>query len=104
MRNRLVRSGSLVAILVFALAGLAACSSDSDTKADSGASGPAAECTSAADAYVKTIGDAADFTPVVADTLTVVTSLPGPGFYEGSDDDPTKITSGYEYDISAKMQ
>ena len=104
MHNRLIRSGSLVAILAFALAGLAACSSDSDAKADSGASGPAAECASASDAYVKTIGNAADFPPVVDDTLTVVTSLPGPGFYEGSDDDPTKITSGYEYAIAKKLQ
>ena len=104
MHNRLIRSGSLVAILAFALAGLAACSSDSDAKADSGASGPAAECASASDAYVKTIGDPATFKPVTADTLTVVTSLPGPGFFEGSDSDPTEITSGYEYDIAKKMQ
>ena len=44
--------------------------------------------------------EAADFKPVNADTLTVVTSLPGPGFFEGSDSDPTKVTSGYEYDIA----
>ena len=47
---------------------------------------------------------AADFKPVVADTLSVVTSLPGPGFWEGSDTDPTKLTSGYEYDIAKCMQ
>lgn len=40
-----------------------------------------------------------NFTPIKAGTLTVVTSLPGPGFWDGSDDDPTKITGGYEYDI-----
>ena len=39
-----------------------------------------------------------------ADTLSVVTSLPGPGFWEGSDTDPTKLTSGYEYDIAKCMQ
>ena len=38
------------------------------------------------------------------DTLTVVTSLPGPGFWAGSDSDPAKITSGYEYDIAKAMQ
>ena len=47
---------------------------------------------------------AADFKPVVADTLTVVTSLPGPGFWEGSDTDPTKLTTGYEYDIAKCME
>jgi polar amino acid transport system substrate-binding protein len=55
-------------------------------------------------AYETEIGDPADFEPVTADTLTVVTSLPGPGFFEGSDDDPTKVTSGYEYAIAAAMQ
>ncbi len=33
-----------------------------------------------------------------------MTSLPGPGFFVGSDTDPTKITSGYEYDIAKAMQ
>ena len=47
---------------------------------------------------------AANFKPVKADTLSVVTSLPGPGFWEGSDTDPTKVTSGYEYDIAKCMQ
>ncbi len=47
---------------------------------------------------------AADFKPWSADTLSVVTSLPGPGFWEGSDSDPTKLTSGYEYDIAKCME
>jgi polar amino acid transport system substrate-binding protein len=55
-------------------------------------------------AYVKDIGKASDFKPVTADTLTVVTSLPGPGFWDGSNDDPTKITGGYEYEIAQKLQ
>ena len=55
-------------------------------------------------AYVTDIGSPSDFTPVTPDTLTVVTSLPGPGFFEGSDTDPTQITSGYEYDIAKAMQ
>jgi polar amino acid transport system substrate-binding protein len=41
---------------------------------------------------------------VKADTLTVVTSLPGPGFWEGSDTDPSKLNSGYEYDIAKLIQ
>jgi len=55
-------------------------------------------------AYVTDIGSPADFKPVTPDTLTVVTSLPGPGFFEGSDSDPTKLTSGYEYDLAKKLQ
>ena len=55
-------------------------------------------------ASVTDVGQASDFTPVVADTLTIVTSLPGPGFFEGSDTDPTQITSGFEYDLAKAMQ
>jgi polar amino acid transport system substrate-binding protein len=106
MRTFATRVGSAVAVLAIAATGLAACSNDNN---DSGGktsttSGAASKCAGPADAYVKEVGDAADFTPVTADTLTVVTSLPGPGFFEGSDSDPTKITSGYEYDIAKKMQ
>ncbi|MDH5290914.1 MAG: transporter substrate-binding domain-containing protein, partial [Acidimicrobiia bacterium] len=75
----------------------AACGSD-DTAAATGSSAANSE-------EGATPGGAAgdecptDFTPIKAGTLTVVTSLPGPGFWDGSDDDPTKITGGYEYDI-----
>jgi polar amino acid transport system substrate-binding protein len=44
----------------------------------------------------------ADFTPVTDDTLTVVTSLPAPGFWNG--DDPSSITGGYEYEIAKALQ
>jgi polar amino acid transport system substrate-binding protein len=43
-----------------------------------------------------------DFTPVTDDTLTVVTSLPAPGFWNG--DDPDSITGGYEYEIAKALQ
>jgi polar amino acid transport system substrate-binding protein len=55
-------------------------------------------------AYVTDIGTTADFKPVTPDTLTVVTSLPGPGFFVGSASDPTKITGGYEYDMAKAME
>jgi polar amino acid transport system substrate-binding protein len=64
----------------------------------------AATCSGPLDAYDKTVGNVSDFTPVTPDTLTVVTSLPGPGFWEGSDTDPTKVTSGYEYDIAKAVE
>jgi polar amino acid transport system substrate-binding protein len=43
-----------------------------------------------------------NFTPVTDDTLTVVTSLPAPGFWQG--DDPNNITGGYEYEIAKALQ
>ncbi|PZS27887.1 MAG: hypothetical protein DLM59_15605 [Pseudonocardiales bacterium] len=80
-----------VLVLVLAL-GLTACS---DSK-NSGSGSPKASkgpCT-----------PAGPFKPVKADTLTVVTSLPGPGFWEGSDSDPSKIKAGYEYDLAKALK
>jgi polar amino acid transport system substrate-binding protein len=45
---------------------------------------------------------AANFTPVTDDTLTVVTNLPGPGFWNG--EDPSNISGGYEYEIAKALQ
>jgi polar amino acid transport system substrate-binding protein len=111
------RRSSAALIALLSMVGLlAACGSSSNkssetTTAGAGATTTAASttsaaggCQSAADAYVKTVGNVSDFKPITPDTLTVVTSLPGPGFWEGSDTDPTKITSGYEYDISKAME
>jgi polar amino acid transport system substrate-binding protein len=73
-------------------AGLAACGDDDDTESTAETTEPAA-------------GDGggdAEFTPVTDDTLTVVTSLPAPGFWNG--DDPDAITGGYEYDIALALQ
>jgi polar amino acid transport system substrate-binding protein len=85
-------------------AGLPACGGSDKKETSSSGSSSSSSCKTAADAYSKTVGKAADFEPVKADTLSVVTSLPGPGFWEGSDTDPTKLTSGYEYDIAKAMQ
>jgi polar amino acid transport system substrate-binding protein len=73
------------------LAGLVACGDDDDAATED-----TSETTEAAS------GAAADFTPVTEDTLTVVTSLPAPGFWNG--DDPSAITGGYEYDIALALQ
>jgi len=78
-------------------AGLIACGDDDDetegtaAPTDIGAGGTTAPAT----------GDA-EFTPVTDDTLTVVTNLPGPGFWEG--DDPDAISGGYEYEIAVALQ
>jgi polar amino acid transport system substrate-binding protein len=76
----------LVAGTLFAA--LAACGDDDDSAETS-------ETTEAA-------AGSANFTPVTDDTLTVVTSLPAPGFWEG--DDPSNITGGYEFEIAKALQ
>jgi polar amino acid transport system substrate-binding protein len=76
----------LVASALFAA--LAACGDDDDSAETS-------ETTEAG-------AGSANFTPVTDDTLTVVTSLPAPGFWEG--DDPNNITGGYEYEIAKALQ
>jgi polar amino acid transport system substrate-binding protein len=99
-----VRRFFTLTLAVVLTVGLAACSSSSKpaspattpTTSTSAASGPCGKAPIPA--------AAADFKPVVAGTLSVVTSLPGPGFWEGSDTDPTKLTSGYEYDIAKCME
>ena len=80
----------LVAVLLAGalLASLVACGDDDDAETG-GTSGTTAE-------------GAEGFTPVTDDTLTVVTSLPAPGFWNG--DDPSSITGGYEYEIAKAMQ
>jgi polar amino acid transport system substrate-binding protein len=78
-------------LLAGALAlGLVACGDDDDSDATGGT---AAESGG---------GGSGDFTPVTPDTLTVVTSLPAPGFWEGVD--PEAITGGYEYEIALALQ
>jgi polar amino acid transport system substrate-binding protein len=77
-------------LLVGALVvGVAACGDDNGS--DNKAAGTTAPATGGG-----------EFKPVTPDTLTVVTSLPGPGFWNG--DDPNAITGGYEYEIAKALQ
>jgi polar amino acid transport system substrate-binding protein len=80
---------AMIGVLV-AASGLVACGGDSKS------SSPTTTATAAK--------SACGFKPVTPDTLTVVTSLPGPGFWEGSNTDPTKLTSGFEYDLAKRIQ
>ncbi len=94
------------------VAGITACGGDDDdTGGTSGPTGTAAAPTGTGTATTgsaagttgtggSTVG--AEFTPVTPDTLTVVTSLPAPGFWQGTD--PDKITGGYEFEIAKAMQ
>jgi polar amino acid transport system substrate-binding protein len=95
---------SVAALMV----GVAACGGDDDDSASSGGAtttaGGSGGCSGPADASSKEVTSASDFTPIKADTLTVVTSLPGPGFWEGSDSDPTQVKSGFEFDIADAMR
>jgi polar amino acid transport system substrate-binding protein len=86
-----MRKVPALTILVLAVVlALAACGGDdSGSSANTSSTGTKQSC---------------GFKPVRADTLTIVTSLPGPGFWEGSDSDPTKLKSGYEYDIAKTIQ
>ena len=76
------------------VAALAACGSDNSGSSSATTAGGSGT----------TAAGAASFKPIKAGTLTVVTSLPGPGFWNGSESDPSKLTSGYEYDIAHAMQ
>jgi polar amino acid transport system substrate-binding protein len=93
---------SVLATTVALAAALSACGSSGSSKAATTSASTTAPATNAMCGAVP--AGAAGFKPVAADTLTVVTSLPGPGFWEGSDTDPTKLTSGYEYDIAKCME
>jgi polar amino acid transport system substrate-binding protein len=96
----------VIGLTVALAAGLSACGSSDKTAApaDTSPTTTTAATGGGACGSAEIPAAAADFKPVVADTLSVVTSLPGPGFWEGSDTDPTKLTSGYEYDIAKCME
>jgi polar amino acid transport system substrate-binding protein len=104
--RKLVALLSVVALSI----GAAACGGDDDDD-DAGGSDSTTtvaegggDCSGPADAYNTEVGSAEDFTPITEDTLTIVTSLPGPGFWEGSDDDPTQVNAGLEYDMAQAMK
>jgi polar amino acid transport system substrate-binding protein len=98
-----LRKFAALGVVAALVLGVAACgSSDKPSAGGDTTTSTAASAGPCGDTPIP--AEAADFKPVVADTLSVVTSLPGPGFWEGSDTDPTKLTSGYEYDIAKCMQ
>jgi polar amino acid transport system substrate-binding protein len=112
----MVRKWAILVVILGVSVGLTACGSSSKKSAASGSTTTVAGGTTTTAAgtaqvlcdgktpYDQQIGQPSDFKPIKADTLSVVTSLPGPGFWEGSDTDPTKLTSGYEYDIAKELQ
>lgn len=83
------RKAGVLLLAVTLVTALAACGDDDDDDTSAGTTEAAS-------------GGGAEFTPVTDDTLTVVTSLPAPGFWNG--DDPSNITGGYEYEIAKALQ
>jgi hypothetical protein len=97
-----VRKFAAIGVAAALVLGVAACGSSDKPSAANDTTTTSAAASACGDTEIPAA--AADFEPVVAETLSVVTSLPGPGFWEGSDSDPSKVTSGYEYDIAKQLQ
>ncbi len=47
---------------------------------------------------------AANFKPVVPNTLTITAHLPSPGYWEFSDENPDQLDEGYEFDLAKCLQ
>jgi polar amino acid transport system substrate-binding protein len=76
----------LVGVVVAVMAvGLVACGDDDDSGGGASSDNPSG----------------LTFTPVTDGTLTVQTSLPAPGFWNG--DDPGSLTGGFEYEMARQM-
>ncbi len=80
-----------VAVIGLAV-GLAACGSSSSSSSSGNKTSSAPTCSKST---------SGKFTPVKADTLTVATSLPAPGFWNG--DAADSITGGFEYGMAKDM-
>jgi polar amino acid transport system substrate-binding protein len=76
-------------------AALAACGSSSSTAGSSGGTPKIGDCTITGKA------NSISITPVKADTLTVETTLPAPGWWNGTT--PGSINGGYEYCMAGNL-
>jgi polar amino acid transport system substrate-binding protein len=88
---------------------LAACGSSGSPSSDGASASPHATTTTTIAGLCEgdvsnAVAAAKTFTPMTADTLTVATTLPASGFWNGGDLDATKVTSGYEYDLARQLQ
>jgi polar amino acid transport system substrate-binding protein len=90
----MVRLTKLAALAVAGTLLLAACGDDDG--GDAGGGGGVSEVCGEL-----TVEPVEGFTPIEDGTLTLVTSLPGPGFFNG--DTPETIDSGYEYCMGQAM-
>jgi polar amino acid transport system substrate-binding protein len=90
--------GVVTVVAVTVAVGLAACGSSGGSSSGTTAASGGSTCGDLSVAPVT------GFKPVKADTFTVVTSLPGPGFWVGSSTDPNAIRAGYEYCLAKGLQ
>ena len=103
-----MRKFAVLGMAVALAAGLSACSSSSKSASDT--TTPTTTETGTTVAGGGACGkapipsEAASFKPIKAGTLSVVSSLPGPGFWEVPANAPTSPDAGYEYDIAKCMQ
>lgn len=92
-------------VLLSFVAVLSACGSSASTSTASSSTTAAAGGGSSTTAGASSSSNCpTDFKPIKADTLSVVTSLPGPGFFDGSEADPAQLNGGYEYDIVQQLK
>jgi polar amino acid transport system substrate-binding protein len=82
---------------VVALAALAGCASSSGTSGDASGTGVA----NFGDCEITSEENSISIDPVVAGTLTVATTLPAPGWWNGTT--PASIRDGYEYCMAANL-
>ena len=94
--NRTKKSAVLAVALAVALS---ACGSSS--KSDSGSSGSGAAAGSYGNCKVSGKAGSVSVKPVTAGVLTVQTSLPAPGWFNG--DDAASVKDGYEYCMAANI-
>jgi len=92
------RLGVVTVVAASVAVGLAACGSSGGSSSGTTAASGGSTCGDLSVAPVT------GFKPVKADTFTVVTSLPGPGFWVGSSTDPNAIRAGYEYCLAKALQ
>src|SRR4051795_104459 len=95
---RLKRSLGLISAAALAVTMAACGSSNSSTATDAGASGGA---TKIGNCDITSKPNSISITPVKSGTLTVQTTLPAPGWWNGTT--PESIKDGYEYCMAAEL-
>lgn len=102
MSLSLKRTLSLGSVAALAAVALTACgSSNSSTATDTSSSGGAYTPGTYGDCKISSKPQSISIKPVTADTLTVETTLPAQGWWNGTT--PDSIKSGYEYCMAAEL-
>jgi polar amino acid transport system substrate-binding protein len=99
-----MRKFAVLGMAIALAAGLSACGSSSKSASDTTTTPTTTAAGGGACGKAPIPAEAASFKPLKAGTLSVVSSLPGPGFWEVPTNAPTSPNAGYEYDIAKCMQ